>query len=46
VNERELYRGCALLPEVDAFLGARGFQRVATKMTPHGWGDSFFKRRV
>jgi FkbM family methyltransferase len=44
VNERELYRGCALLPEVDAFLCARGFRRAAIEMTRHGWGDALFVR--
>ena len=37
VNEKELYKGCALLPELDAYLLTNGFQRVLTNMTCHGW---------
>lgn len=44
VNERELYKGCALLPEVDQWLSGRGFTRVATHMTNHGWGDALYVR--
>lgn len=43
VNEKELYEGCALLPDVDAYLS--DFDRVETKMTPHGWGDAFYIRK-
>lgn len=42
VNEKELYEGCALLPELDAFLETYEFKRVATTMTPHGWGDALY----
>jgi FkbM family methyltransferase len=45
VNERELYAGCALLPEMDAWLSAHGFDRVDTSMTTHGWGDALYVRR-
>lgn len=45
VNESELYLGCALLPQMDAWLGERGFVRVALEMTPHGWGDAVWRRR-
>ncbi len=44
VNEKELYKGCALLPDLDAFLGERDFTRVETEMTRHGWGDALFVR--
>lgn len=44
VNTKELYAGCALLGEMDAFLGARGFARVALEMTRHGWGDALYVR--
>ena len=44
VNARELYRGCALLPDMDAFLGRYGFVRVQTNMTEHGWGDAFYTK--
>jgi FkbM family methyltransferase len=44
VNEKELYKGCALLSEIDIFLGERGFKRVEIDMTRHGWGDAFYIR--
>lgn len=46
VNEEELYEGCALLDELDAFLRDRGFVRVLTEMTRHGWGDAVYKRAI
>jgi len=42
VNEKPLYKGCGLMTEVDAFLTQHSFQRVVTKMTPHGWGDAIY----
>jgi len=45
VNVRELYAGCALLPEMDAFLGAAGFERADTAITRHGWGDALYLRK-
>jgi FkbM family methyltransferase len=45
VNENELYEGCALLPELDEWLGVRGFDRKEISMTPHGWGDALYLRR-
>jgi FkbM family methyltransferase len=46
VNERELYEGCALLPQLDEWLSERGFDRVETFMTGSGWGDAFYIRRT
>lgn len=40
VNEKELYKDCALVGEIDAFLPE--FTRVFTKMSPHGWGDAIY----
>lgn len=40
VNEKELYKDCALVGEIDAFLSE--FTRVLTKMSPHGWGDAIY----
>jgi FkbM family methyltransferase len=45
VNTKELYAGCALLGELDEFLGAHGFIRVALEMTSHGWGDALYVRK-
>ncbi len=44
VNERPLYDGAVLLPELDAFLRERGFERVETELTIHGWGEAFYLR--
>lgn len=45
VNEDELYKGCALLPEVERWLDERGFGMIEKRMTPHGWGDALFLAR-
>lgn len=45
VNEKELYDGCGLLPEVDLFLEKHGFKRVEINITPHGWGDAFYIKK-
>lgn len=44
VNEKELYKGCGLIGEIDAFLETYNFKRVITNMTPHGWGDALYIR--
>lgn len=45
VNEKELYKGCALLPELEQFIGSHGFKRREIKMSGnHGWGDAFYTR--
>ena len=45
VNERPLYAGATLLPEFDSFLASHGFDRVATALTVHGWGDALYVRK-
>jgi FkbM family methyltransferase len=42
VNEKELYKGCGLIDDIDAFLASYKFKRVLTKMTDHGWGDAMY----
>jgi FkbM family methyltransferase len=42
VNEKELYKNCGLITEVDAFLSVYNFKRVLTRMTHHGWGDALY----
>lgn len=42
VNEKELYKNCGLISDIDAFLTEHGFKRVATHMTPHFWGDALY----
>lgn len=44
VNEKELYKGCGLLQDIDAFLAGHNFKRYETSMTPHGWGDALYIR--
>ena len=42
VNEKELYKGCGLIGEIDDFLAKQGFKRILTKMTQYGWGDALY----
>lgn len=42
VNERELYKNCALISDIDEFLSQYNFTRVLTNMTQHGWGDALY----
>jgi FkbM family methyltransferase len=42
VNERELYKNCGLITEIDTFLSQYNFKRVLTNMTCHGWGDALY----
>lgn len=44
VNEKELYKQGALLPDIDYFLEKNNFKRVVTYMTRHGWGDALYVR--
>lgn len=45
VNAKELYRGCWLLHEMDAWLGFRGFEMRALVMEgASGWGDGLWIR--
>jgi FkbM family methyltransferase len=49
INERPLYAGCVLLPDLDAYMRDRGFARIATRMCEdYGWGDALYlnKRRA
>lgn len=45
VNTEEVYKGCALIGEIDAYVASYGFERVCTKMTGAGWGDAIFVKR-
>jgi len=42
VNEKELYKGCGLIDEIDKFLLQYNFKRVLTNITEHGWGDAIY----
>lgn len=45
VNEKPLYKGIPLLPEIDAYLLKHDLHRVETKMTDWGWGDAFYIKK-
>ncbi len=42
VNTKELYKGGALINEIDDFLASYKFSRKITEMTNHGWGDALY----
>ena len=42
VNEKELYKNCGLISEIDSFLSHYNFRRILTSMTVHGWGDALY----
>ena len=42
VNEKELYKNCGLITDIDVFLSNYNFKRVLTNMTIHGWGDALY----
>lgn len=42
VNTEEVYKGCALLSQMDTFLANHGFSRLKTVMTDCGWGDALW----
>jgi FkbM family methyltransferase len=46
VNEKELYKGCGLIGEIDSFLKDYGFTRVLTYMKKQGWGDALYVRET
>jgi len=46
VNTEEVYKGCGLLHEIDAFLKVHGFTRIRIQMTNAGWGDALYIKRV
>lgn len=44
VNEKELYKGCALISDIDMLLKSYNFNRIMTDITCHGWGDALYIR--
>jgi len=42
VNEWEVYKGCGLINDIDAFLAQYKFKRVLTEMTGYDWGDALY----
>jgi FkbM family methyltransferase len=45
VNEKELYKNCGLITEIDTFLLQYNFKRVLTNITKHGWGDALYIKK-
>ena len=45
INYREMYKGCALEPEVTEFLSEKGFKKVEEVDTGCGWGDALYIRK-
>jgi FkbM family methyltransferase len=46
VNEKELYKGCALVEDIDLYMLGFGFRRAETMMLKHwGWGDAIYLRK-
>lgn len=46
VNEKPLYKDCALVGQIDEFLSPYGFKRALTKMTEFGWGDAIYVKNT
>jgi FkbM family methyltransferase len=42
VNEKELYKKCGLIGDIDIFLAEYNFKRVKTVITEHGWGEALY----
>jgi FkbM family methyltransferase len=42
VNEKELYKDCGLINDIDIFLSHFNFKRVITDITRWGWGDALY----
>ena len=42
VYSKELYKECALIHEIDAYLASFNFKRVLTNITIHKWGDALY----
>jgi hypothetical protein len=42
VNEKELYKNCGLIGDIDIYLEKYNFKRVKTVMTEHGWGEALY----
>lgn len=46
VNKEELYKGCALVGDLDLFLNGFGFKRVETYWCGNtGWGDALYIKK-
>jgi FkbM family methyltransferase len=46
VNTNTLYKNCALLEDIDAYLCNYDFERVEIKMNRDEWGDAFYIKKI
>ena len=42
VNEKELYKNCGLITDIDTFLSKYNFKRVLTEINKYGWGEALY----
>jgi FkbM family methyltransferase len=43
VNNKEVYKGCDLIKDIDRFLAGNGFRRICTRwVLGAGWGDALY----
>jgi FkbM family methyltransferase len=45
VNRKEVYKGCALLPDMDSYLHKFGFKRVETAKWIGDWSDALWVKK-
>jgi FkbM family methyltransferase len=46
VNQQELYKGCALVEDIDMYMIGYGFRRAETKWCGNtGWGDALYIKK-
>jgi hypothetical protein len=45
VNEAEVFRGCPMVGEIDAFLAPFGLERTETDLHGGCWGDAVYTKR-
>ena len=45
VNTKHLYKDCALLDEINEYVGKYGFYLAKLEMTPYYWGDGFYMKK-
>ena len=46
VNKEELYKGCALVGEIDTYMNSFGFHRAETRWCGNtGWGDALYIKK-
>lgn len=46
INFQELYKGCCLVQDLDAFLADFGFKRLLTAAPEKTWGDALYVRKI